>query len=92
MPTGRTVLVENGILRGYLVAGPPECSPDGWPYRQWSPREQGHMPMPRMTNTRKLRGLRPSRSYCVGSDPGLYAVSFGGGQVDITNYACLFCE
>ena len=89
-PTSRTVLVENGILCGYLQdrlnARLMDMAPTGNGRRQ----SYAHMPMPRMTNTFMLNG-ESTREEIIGSvSSGLYAVSFGGGQVDITNGKFVF--
>src|SRR6201988_4354477 len=49
-----------------------------------------HMPMPRMTNTFMLGGESDPQEIIASVDSGLYAVSFGGGQVDITNGKFVF--
>jgi TldD protein len=89
-PTGRTVLVENGILRGYLQdrlnARLMGVTPTGNGRRE----SYAHMPMPRMTNTFMLGGESDHQDIIASVDSGLYAVSFGGGQVDITNGKFVF--
>ena len=89
-PTGRTVLVENGILRGYLQdrlnARLMGVAPTGNGRRE----SYAHMPMPRMTNTFMLAGESDPQEIIASVDSGLYAVSFGGGQVDITNGKFVF--
>jgi TldD protein len=89
-PTGRTVLVENGILRGYLQdrlnARLMGVAPTGNGRRE----SYAHMPMPRMTNTFMLGGESDPQEITASVDSGLYAVSFGGGQVDITNGKFVF--
>src|SRR5213075_2014930 len=84
-PTGRTVLIENGILRGYLSdylnAGLTKSARTGNGRRQ----SYKHMPMPRMTNTFMLAGLDSKEDIIRSVKRGLYAVQFGGGQVDITS-------
>ena len=89
-PTGRTVLIEDGILVGYMhdrmsarLMGM-EATGNG--------RRQSfaHMPMPRMTNT-YMEGGKDKREDMISSTKrGLYAVNFGGGQVDITNGKFVF--
>jgi TldD protein len=90
VPTGRTVLVENGILRGYLQdrlnARLMGVAPTGNGRRE----SYAHMPMPRMTNTFMLGGESDPQEVIASIDSGLYAVSFGGGQVDITNGKFVF--
>ena len=89
-PTSRTVLVENGILRGYLQdrlnARLMGMAPTGNGRRQ----SYAHMPMPRMTNTFMLNGESTPDEIIGSVRSGLYAVSFGGGQVDITNGKFVF--
>jgi TldD protein len=84
-PTARNVLIENGILRGYLqdklssrLTG---ASSTG------SGRREGysHIPMPRMTNTFMLAGGSDPEEIVRSVPKGLYCANFGGGQVDITN-------
>lgn len=88
--TSRTVLIENGILRGYLqdklstrLTGA-KLTGNG---RRESYR---HMPMPRMTNTYMLGGESTPEEIVRSVRRGLYAVQFGGGQVDITNGKFVF--
>jgi TldD protein len=89
-PTQRTVLIEDGILRGYmhdrLNAGLSNTSSTGNGRRE----SFAHMPMPRMTNTIMLAGNRDPAEIIASVDRGLYAVNFGGGQVDITSGKFVF--
>jgi TldD protein len=89
-PTERTVLIENGILRGYLQdrlnARLMGVAPTGNGRRE----SYAHAPMPRMTNTFMLGGASAPEDILRSVDRGLYAVSFGGGQVDITNGKFVF--
>lgn len=89
-PTGRTVLIENGILRGYLQdtlnARLMGTKPTGNGRRE----SFAHMPMPRMTNTFMLAGESAPEDIVKSVSKGLYAASFGGGQVDITNGKFVF--
>jgi TldD protein len=89
-PTSRTVLVENGILRGYLQdrlnARLMGTAPTGNGRRE----SYAHIPMPRMTNTFMLSGPSDPEEIIASVPSGLYAVSFGGGQVDITNGKFVF--
>ena len=84
-PTSRTVLIENGILRGfmsdYLNSGLMKAERTGNGRRQ----SYKHMPLPRMTNTFMLSGESSSDDIIRSVKRGLYAVQFGGGQVDITS-------
>ena len=89
-PTGRTVLIENGILRGYLQDRM-NAALMGMPLTGNGRRESfGHLPMPRMTNTFMLAGDDAPEDVIRSVDRGLYAVSFGGGQVDITSGKFVF--
>jgi len=89
-PTQKTVLIENGILRCYLEdklsAGILKTSRTGNGRRQ----SYEHIPMPRMTNTYMLAGNDDPEEILRSVKRGLYAVSFGGGQVDITNGKFVF--
>jgi TldD protein len=89
-PTQRTVLIENGILTGYLQdrlnARLMGMQPTGNGRRE----SYAHLPMPRMTNTFMLAGRDDPEEIVRGVDRGIYAVSFGGGQVDITSGKFVF--
>ncbi len=89
-PTGRTVLIENGILRGYLQdrlnARLMNAAPTGNGRRE----SFAHIPMPRMTNTFMLAGQSTPDEIVRSVDRGLYAAYFGGGQVDITSGKFVF--
>ncbi len=89
-PTGRTVLIENGVLRGYmqdrLNARLMGMSPTGNGRRE----SFAHPPMPRMTNTFMLAGQDAPEDIIRSVPRGLYAVAFGGGQVDITSGKFVF--
>jgi TldD protein len=89
-PTSRTVLIEKGILRGYLQdrlnARLMKMEPTGNGRRE----SFAHSPMPRMTNTFMLPGDSTPEEIIGSVRNGLYAVSFGGGQVDITNGKFVF--
>jgi len=89
-PTSRTVLIEDGILTGYLQdrlnARLMGMRPTGNGRRQ----SHAHHPMPRMTNTFMLGGDRDPEEIIRSVKKGLYAVSFGGGQVDITSGKFVF--
>jgi len=89
-PTGRTVLIENGILRGYLQDRLNARLMDV-PLTGNGRRESyAHMTMPRMTNTFMLAGESTPEEIIGSVSKGLYAVSFGGGQVDITSGKFVF--
>ena len=89
-PSGHNVLIEDGVLVGYMqdrqnarLMGVP---PTGNGRRQ----SFAHVPMPRMTNTYMLAGERDPADILQGGRRGLYAKSFGGGQVDITSGKFVF--
>jgi len=90
LPPGRTVLIEDGVLRGYLqdrlnsrLMGMPATG---------NGRRQGYgsIPMPRMTNTFMLAGQDDPADIVRSVSRGLYAKQFGGGQVDITSGKFVF--
>ncbi|MGC9293340.1 MAG: metalloprotease TldD [Acidobacteriaceae bacterium] len=89
-PTQETVLIENGVLKGYLS--------DKLSARLMGIADTGngrresyqHVPMPRMTNTYMLAGDDAPEDILRSVQRGLYAVNFGGGQVDITNGKFVF--
>jgi TldD protein len=89
-PTNYTVLIEDGILKGYMQdrmnARLLGATPTGNGRRQ----SFAHAPMPRMTNTYMLAGDRDPQEIIASVDRGLYAVNFGGGQVDITSGKFVF--
>ena len=89
-PTNRTVLIEDGILRGYMQdrqnARLMKMKPTGNGRRE----SHAHVPMPRMTNTYMLAGKHDPKEIIASVKNGLYAVSFGGGQVDITSGKYVF--
>ena len=89
-PGGCTVLIEDGILKNYLQdkqnAKLMGMAPTGNGRRQ----SYAHRPMPRMTNTYLLGGSHAPEDIIGSVSRGLYAVSFGGGQVDITNGKFVF--
>ena len=89
-PTGRTTLIEKGILKGYLQdklnAGLMKMALTGNGRRE----SYAHIPMPRMTNTFMLAGESAPEDILRSVKKGLYAVSFGGGQVDITSGKFVF--
>jgi TldD protein len=89
-PTGRTVLIEDGILVGYMQdrqnARLMGMNPTGNGRRQ----SYAHVPMPRMTNTYMLAGNHDPAEIIASVKNGVYAVNFGGGQVDITSGKYVF--
>jgi len=89
-PTSRTVLIERGVLRGFLQDRQ-NAALMRMPLTGNGRRESfAHMPMPRMTNTFMLAGDDDPEDIVRSVDRGLYAVSFGGGSVDITNGKFVF--
>ena len=89
-PTRRTVLIEDGILRGYMHDRL-NAALLGMELTGNGRRESyAHVPMPRMTNTFMLAGEEDPEDIIRSVKDGLYAVSFGGGQVDITSGKFVF--
>ena len=89
-PTQRTTLIENGILKGYIQDSL-NARLMGMPLTGNGRRESfAHIPMPRMTNTYMLNGDKNPQEIIASVKNGLYAVNFGGGQVDITNGKFVF--
>src|SRR6266436_4597213 len=89
-PTQETVLIENGILKGFL-SDKLNARLMGMPNTGSGRRESyHHIPMPRMTNTYMLNGEDMPEDIIKSVKRGLYAVNFGGGQVDITNGKFVF--
>ncbi|MBI2745673.1 MAG: metalloprotease TldD [Burkholderiales bacterium] len=89
-PTQRNVLIEDGILKGYiqdsLNARLMKVGPTGNGRRE----SYAHVPMPRMTNTYMLGGDKAPEEIVASIERGLYAPNFGGGQVDITSGKFVF--
>lgn len=89
-PTQRNVLIEDGILRGYmqdtLNARLMKTAATGNARRE----SFAHLPMPRMTNTFMLGGSTPPEEIIASVKKGIYAANFGGGQVDITSGKFVF--
>jgi TldD protein len=89
-PTNRTVLIEDGILRGY-IQDTLNARLMNMPVTGNARRESyAHIPMPRMTNTYMLNGTVPPEEIIKSVKKGLYAANFGGGQVDITSGKFVF--
>ncbi len=88
--TQKNVLIEDGILRGYiqdsLNARLMGVAPTGNGRRE----SYAHLPMPRMTNTYMLGGDKDPQEIVASMKKGLYATNFGGGQVDITSGKFVF--
>ena len=89
-PTQRTVLIEDGILKGYLQdslnARLMGVAPTGNGRRE----SYAHLPLPRMTNTYMLNGDKDPAEIIKSVKHGIYAANFGGGQVDITSGKFVF--
>lgn len=89
-PSGKNVLIEDGILVGYMQdrqnARLMGVAPTGNGRRE----SYAHIPMPRMTNTYMLAGDARPEDIVAELKDGIYAVGFGGGQVDITNGKFVF--
>jgi len=89
-PTRKTTLIEDGILVGYMQdrqnARLMGMAPTGNGRRE----SYAHAPQPRMTNTYMLGGDTPPEDIIAGMKKGIWAVGFGGGQVDITNGKFVF--
>ncbi len=84
-PTARNVLIENGILRGYLQDQLSSRILGEQPTGNGRRESYEHIPMPRMTNTFMLAGESDPGDIIRSVPRGLYCVNFGGGQVDITS-------
>ncbi len=89
-PAGYNVLIENGILKGYMQdkhnAHLMGVEPTGNGRRE----SYAHLPMPRMTNTYMLAGESSPEDIISSVEKGVYAPNFGGGQVDITSGKFVF--
>ncbi len=89
-PSGKNVLIDDGVLVGFMQdrqnARLMGVAPTGNGRRQ----SHAHIPMPRMTNTYMLAGDRDPGEIVASLKDGIYAVGFGGGQVDITNGKFVF--
>lgn len=89
-PSGKNVLIDDGILVGYMQdrqnARLMGVAPTGNGRRE----SYAHAPMPRMTNTYMLGGTAKPEDIVADLKDGIYAVGFGGGQVDITNGKFVF--
>jgi TldD protein len=89
-PTQCTTLIEDGVLVGYMQDSL-NARLMGVPVTGNGRRESfAHLPMPRMTNTYMLAGNKDPQEIIASVERGLYAVNFGGGQVDITNGKFVF--
>ncbi|CAD7840665.1 MAG: TldD protein, part of TldE/TldD proteolytic complex [Olavius algarvensis Gamma 3 endosymbiont] len=90
VPAQNTTLIENGVLKGYMQ-DKMNARLMGTQSTSNGRRESfAHLPMPRMTNTYMLPGESEPEEIIASVDKGLYAVNFGGGQVDITSGRFVF--
>ncbi len=85
MPTQQNVLIENGVLRGYLQDKLSSRLLNATPTGNGRRESYQHIPMPRMTNTFMLAGESDPEEIVKSVKKGLYCATFGGGQVDITS-------
>jgi TldD protein len=89
-PTNCTVLIEDGILKGYMQDRMNARLLGAVPTGNGRRQSFAHAPMPRMTNTYMLAGAQDPQEIIASVKRGLYAVNFGGGQVDITSGKFVF--
>lgn len=88
--TQRNVLIEDGILKGYIQDAMNARLMNAKPTGNGRRESYAHIPMPRMTNTYMLDGDKDPREIVASIKKGLYATNFGGGQVDITSGKFVF--
>lgn len=89
-PTGNTVLIERGKLKGYMQDKTNGRLMGGASTGNGRRESYAHLPMPRMTNTYMLPGEHTKEEMVASMERGIYAVNFGGGQVDITSGKFVF--
>ena len=89
-PSGRNVLIEDGILIGYLQDAMNARLMGVKPTGNGRRESYAHVPIPRMTNTYMLAGDKSPEEIVASIKKGLYATNFGGGQVDITSGKFVF--
>jgi len=89
-PTQRNVLIEDGILKGYIQDAMNARLMGVKPTGNGRRESYAHVPMPRMTNTYMLGGDTSPEEIVASMKKGLYATNFGGGQVDITSGKFVF--
>ena len=89
-PTNRTVLIEDGILVGYMQDRQNARLMDMKPTGNGRRESHAHVPMPRMTNTYMTAGDRDPAEIIASVKNGVYCVNLGGGQVDITSGKYVF--
>lgn len=88
--SGRTVLIEDGILKAYLQDAMNARLMGVRPTGNGRRESYAHVPIPRMTNTYMLAGEKDPQEIVASVKKGLYATNFGGGQVDITSGKFVF--
>ncbi|GGX89432.1 metalloprotease TldD [Vogesella alkaliphila] len=88
--TNRTVLIEDGILKGYMQDAMNSRLMGVAPTGNGRRESYAHIPMPRMTNTYMLGGDKAPEEIIASVKDGIYAANFGGGQVDITSGKFVF--
>ena len=89
-PAQRNVLIEDGILKGYIQDSMNARLSGVKPTGNGRRESYAHVPMPRMTNTYMLAGDKSKEEIVASIKRGLYATNFGGGQVDITSGKFVF--
>jgi len=89
-PTNRTMLIEDGILVGYMQDRQNARLMNMRPTGNGRRESYAHVPMPRMTNTYMLSGAQDPAEIIASVKNGIYAAYFGGGQVDITSGKYVF--
>ncbi len=90
VPAQCTMLIENGVLKGYMQDKMNARLVGAQSTSNGRRESFAHLPMPRMTNTYMLAGESDPEEIINSVDKGLYAVNFGGGQVDITSGRFVF--
>jgi TldD protein len=88
--SGRNVLIEDGILKGYIQDAMNARLMGVKPTGNGRRESYAHVPIPRMTNTYMLGGDKAPEEIVASIKKGLYATNFGGGQVDITSGKFVF--
>ena len=88
--TNRTMLIEDGILKGYMQDAMNSRLMGVAPTGNGRRESYAHIPMPRMTNTYMLGGDKAPEEIIASVKDGIYAANFGGGQVDITSGKFVF--
>lgn len=89
-PSGKNVLIEDGVLVGYMQDRQNARLMGAKPTGNGRRESFAHIPMPRMTNTYMLAGQDDPQAILSDLKDGIWAVGFGGGQVDITNGKFVF--